>query len=967
MSATPDPWGAALAHVDQLIDLPATERDSALRILESQDPELHRRVRVLLAAHEEASDTGFLEIPESLRHAPENDLQPGARLGPYRLVREIGSGGMGKVWLAHRDDGHYEGQVAIKTLHAHLTTSAVRERFRREAMLLARLQHANIARLLDAGNADGTSYLVLELVHGEPIEAWCDARQLGIADRLELFLKVCAAVAHAHANLVVHRDIKPGNILVTRDGEVKLLDFGIAKLLDSDANRPAGAAVSELTRLMGRALTPDYAAPEQIRGDGVTTATDVYSLGALLYVLLSGARPYSTPERSPVEVEHAALHDDAPPLPRAARAGGEPRARTRGLTAARLQRALTGDLHNIVSRAMRKEPGQRYESVLALADDLGRYLRHEPVSARCGSPGYRAMRFVRRHRVAATLGAAIVASIILGVAGIIWQAREAREQARLATLEAAKARATKEFLLDIFNANSERHPDGARARQTTAAELLAIASEKIRNTGHREPELHSELLGTLGTLNLKIDRAEEAEALFKTRIDLVTREFGAQDVRIVDPLISMADLRLTHSKFAEARELALRARQVLDTHGVRVSTARGRAEHILGYSAYMTIDDRNDRTAMQHFIEEVGILEQLPPGRELALGLLALGKTHMSAGEVEAGLPLFERSIDVATKALGPMDVVVASAHQAYAGELIRLRRLEQAEAHLATALRIVLRAYGPDSTRAGSAHVDMGRLKLQQGRYSEAVTAFERGLEIRQKKYDANDLGISLARGGLAQALLGSGDFQRAESLLETCLELLKDRCASYLRAPDHRTRASLRVEQRRAGDALADVSAGLALIDAAGNSRTPAAAHFHVIRAEALITERRLDDARTSLDTAASILQGDDSDGAYPVVAAMRLAEIGVDVSRGSFPEAQRHATELLASLGSRVDRDTLWPLEETAFRRLAEAQRANGELGKSCESLHRAAALRAARALPTDPRLLKTRELLDRQHCT
>jgi serine/threonine-protein kinase len=949
MSVTPDPWRAALAHVDELIELSVAERRQALLELESGDPELHRRVGVLLAAHEEASDSGFLEIPEALRHAPENALETGARLGPYRLEREIGSGGMGKVWLARRDDGQYEGEVAIKTLHAHLTTSAVRERFRREAMLLARLQHANIARLLDAGSADGVSYLVLELVHGEPIEAWCDARNLGIAARLELFTRVCAAVAHAHANLVVHRDIKPGNILVTGTGEVKLLDFGIAKLLDPDSGAPSGAATSELTRLMGRALTPDYAAPEQIRGEVVTTATDVYSLGALLYVLLSGARPFSAPGRSTVEVEHAALHDDPPALPRAA-SGAHDR---------RWQRELAGDLQQIVSRAMRKEPGQRYDSVLALAEDVGRHLRHEPVSARCGSRSYRVARFIRRHRLAVTLATSMLALAILGLAGILWQAREAREQARLATLEAAKARATKEFLLDIFNANSDRHPDGARARQTTAEELLVLASEKIQRVEHQDPELRAELLGTLGTLNLKIDRPVEAQALFQARIDLVTQEFGAQDARLVEPYISMADLCLLRGKYPEARETAQKARDILAARGEFVSMNRGRIEHMLGYAAFLSINDRNDRTAMNHFAEEVRVLEQLPPGKELVLALLALGKTYMSIGAADSGVPLFERAIALGASHLGPKDVTLATAHQAFAGELIRARRLEEAGDNLDAALGIVLHAYGPESGKAGSVYMDMGRLKQQQGRYLEAVRDFERAMQIRQELYGPQDLGVGLARSGLAQALSGSGDFTRAAAVLEECLVKMKDGCAAYIRVPDYRTRASLHLEQRRADAALNDVAAAMSLLEAAGKARTPEAAQLHVARGEALVLQREFDAARASLDEASGILRGDDSAMAYPAAASLQLAQIGLELAQGSSTAARQRAEALLAALGTRPDRTTLWALEDSVLRRLAEAHRLAGDPVKSCASLDAAIRLRAANALPTDPRLAKARE--------
>jgi len=557
----------------------------------------------------------------------------------------------------------------------------------------------------------------------------------------------------------------------------------------------------------------------------------------------------------------------------------------------------------------------------------------------------------------------MLALVVLGVAGILWQAREAREQAHLATLEAAKAGAIKEFLLDIFNANSDRHPDGARARQTTAEELLMLASEKIQQVEHQDPELRAELLGTLGTLNLKIDRPEEAQALFQARIDLVTKEFGAQDARLVEPCISMADLYLLRGKFPEARETAQKAKDILDARGERVSTARGRIEHMLGYAAFLSINDRDDRTAMTHFAQEVAILEQLPPAKELVLGLLALGKTHMSIGDAASGIPLFERAIAVGTRHLGPQDVTVATAHQAFAGELIRARRLEDAGPHLDAALGIVLHAYGPESSKAGIVYMDMGRLKQQQGRYLEAVRDFDRALALRQKMYGAKDLGVGLARSGLAQALFGSGDFARAATVLEECLVKLADSCAAYIRVPDYRTRANLGLEQRRADAALADVTAALPLLEAAGKARTPEAAQFHVIRGEALVQQRKFDEARASLDAAADILKGDESAMAYPVVASLHLAGIELDNARGNAASAADRAAALLATLRARADRQTLWALEDAAWRRLADAQRLAGKTTDACASLGNALQLRATRALPTDPRLAKTRTLLER----
>ncbi len=351
------PWREALGLIDILWSTPPDDRGKFLADLATARPELHVRVRALLDADAQATRTGFMSVRRDTGGAA--SLQPDVKLGPYRIVREIGKGGMGEVWLARRDDGLYEGEVAIKTLHPFFAHGAMRDRFLREAQLLGKLAHPNIARLLDAGVSDGVVFIVLEYVRGEAIDVYCDTHSLDIQARLKLFADVCAAVAHAHANLVVHRDIKPSNILVTSVGEVKLLDFGIGKILEAE---DSGAERTELTRVTGRVFTPEFAAPEQILGEPVTTATDVYSLGTLLYVLLAGVRPFGN-EVSGSKVEHAVLHDEPESLSRAAARVDEKTAALRRLSPQRLQRALANDLEDIVHLAIRKPAAERYGSV----------------------------------------------------------------------------------------------------------------------------------------------------------------------------------------------------------------------------------------------------------------------------------------------------------------------------------------------------------------------------------------------------------------------------------------------------------------------------------------------------------------------------------------------------------------------------------------------------------------------------
>ncbi|HEY0178045.1 MAG TPA: serine/threonine-protein kinase, partial [Dokdonella sp.] len=458
------------------LDLPRERRDAWLEARCADTPELLGAVRRLLAAHDEPEqllDRGAAGLVAGLladeAMAPETRI--GTRFGAYRLLRLLGRGGMGRVYLAERTDGEFERVVALKLIDDDAATPDARERFLREREILARLSHPNVAMLHDGGvGADGTPFFTMEYVEGEPLTHWCDERRLGVAARVRLVLKVCDAVQYAHRNLVVHRDIKPAKVLVTGAGEPKLLDFGIAKLLD-DAARPG------LTGTRSQPMTREYAAPEQVLAQPVTTATDVYALGVLLYELLSGRLPYALAERGEVSWQKAIVEEAPAPLDRALarRPPDEARdaalastpsrlvaaddartlARRRGLSAHALRRALGGDLDRIVRRALEKRPESRYASVDALADDLRAWLERRPL--RGSNRRYRVGRFVRRHWLPLGAGAAIAAALAVGAAGIVWQARRVAREART-TAE------VKDFLIALFDSVDPRESKGRDVR-----------------------------------------------------------------------------------------------------------------------------------------------------------------------------------------------------------------------------------------------------------------------------------------------------------------------------------------------------------------------------------------------------------------------------------------------------------------------------------------------------------------------
>ncbi|UDF36647.1 UNVERIFIED_ORG: protein kinase [Shinella sp. XGS7] len=415
-------WQRLSPLLDELLDMEATARAARLAALRDLEPELAAELERLLAQDAELEAQGFLAQPALPPTLSAVVALPGQTVGAYRLEREIGHGGMGSVWLARRTDGRFEGQVAIKFLTTGLLGQGDAARFAREGQILARLTHPHIARLIDAGVAqDGLQpYLVLEYVEdGLPIDRFCESRQLDTAQRITLFLDVLAAVAHAHNRLILHRDLKPGNILVDRQGQVKLLDFGIAKLL-GDSTQPAEA--TELTRQAGRAFTPQFAAPEQVQGGEVSTATDVYALGVLLYLLLSGGK-HPTAGATRVEAQaldrlRAVVEEEPKRLSDQLRIQGD----------ARRARELRGDLDTICAKALKKRPSERYENAAALAEDLRRWLQHEPIAARPDSRSYRLAKFLRRHYLGVAAGSVAVLGLSTGIGLALWKAHEAQTQ-----------------------------------------------------------------------------------------------------------------------------------------------------------------------------------------------------------------------------------------------------------------------------------------------------------------------------------------------------------------------------------------------------------------------------------------------------------------------------------------------------------------------------------------------------------
>jgi len=538
-------WQVLSPLLDELLEVDPTERTARLARIRHADGLLGEELAALLA-HEAAVETAqFLE--GSALQMPEGATLVEQVVGNYTLERLLGQGGMGSVWLARRSDGRYEGHAAVKFLNLGLLGRGGLERFQREGNLLARLAHPNIAHLIDAGVVAGQPYLVLEYIEGETIDHWCDGQMFGVEARVRLFLEVLAAVAHAHSKLILHRDLKPSNILVTREGRAKLLDFGVAKLLEDQPQRES----ADVTQVAGRAFTPEYAAPEQVQGDEATMATDVYALGVLLYVLLSGRHPTADAAATPVDRMRTLVETEARRLSESAGRIDANTARLRSATPRQLERALRGDLDNILAKALRKSPAERYPTAAAFADDLRRFLNDEPVSARPDAVGYRVRKFVRRYRFAVGAASATLLALLAGVIGTTWQAYEARKQRDVALQEIRYARATHEVLMSLLD-EASRTGAGERWR-----EMLERARDQLRARHEKDPTSRARILlmlaGRYASINDERGEDDVTEELLRLALTLPDPELRAQiacaqadillyarDVKRAQPLVESA-------------------------------------------------------------------------------------------------------------------------------------------------------------------------------------------------------------------------------------------------------------------------------------------------------------------------------------------------------------------------------------------------------------------------------------------
>jgi serine/threonine protein kinase len=720
---SPEQWQEVSPYLDHALSLSQEDRNAWLESFSAERPDLAGLMQKLLEHHLVAAQESFLEQQPSL---PIIVSTAGQIIGPYTLISLLGQGGMGTVWLAERSDGRFERRVAIKFLRFSVATQGGAERFKREGKILGQLSHPHIAELMDAGvTLTGEPYLVLEYVEGEPIDCYCDNHHLDIESRIRILLDVLSAVAHAHASLVVHRDLKPSNIFVRNDCQVKLLDFGIAKLL---GNETGSADATLLTLEGGGAITPQFAAPEQITGAAITTATDVYALGIVLYMLFTGQHPVGNSTRSAAELVKAITETEPLRVSNAAAscAEAEAVARDRSATPDKLHRQLRGDLDTIVAKALKKTPHERYPSSQALADDLQRYLGHEPISARPDTFAYRARKFIRRNRVAAALSAFALLALGAGVAGTLIQAHTARLQRDAALRERDRAQRITDFTIGMFKVSD---PSEKVGNAVTAREVLDKASNNIANSLSKDPDLQAQMMHVMGKAYSSLGLHQRAQALFEQSIRAGTSAAGPENP---ENLVAMRDLAWSLFQQGHLADAEALQRKVIDTQRRVLGPENIETVNSVGNLADILIE-QGKNTEGETLHREVIAKKKRLLGPEAQGTLSAMDNLAVAlarSGKLPEAAKLEEETLAIQIHVAGRENLSSISCMINLAAMNMDMGRSDQAEKQFRQALDLERHVLGPDQPETALTAYNLAEILALQNRPDEALSLLRQAVD---------------------------------------------------------------------------------------------------------------------------------------------------------------------------------------------------------------------------------------------
>lgn len=764
-SSMSSPSDSATTIIERARALGPSERAQYVRRACGSDETLLSKV--LLALSQEASypDCWDDVAAGESGHARAGQPLEGQRLGPYRIARKLGSGGMGDVYLAERADDEYQQQVAIKLVRSGAYSTQVQSRLRMERQILATLQHPNIARLLDGGRtADGTPYLVMEYIEGEPIDTYCNRQRLPIEARIQLIRTVCAAVHYAHRNLVVHRDLKPNNILITAQGVPKLLDFGIAKLLDT---RQSAQTVA-VTYAEYRVMTPAHASPEQVRGDVITTASDIYVLGVLLYELLCGRRPFQLVGASLLDMERIVCEEEAlPPSAMVERTARESLdmiddvVTCRSTTPARLVKQLRGDLDNIVGRAMRKEPERRYSSAEQLAADLERHLTGQPVLAAKDTWLYRTKKFVGRHALAVAASIAMFVTLAAFATITFVQAQRIAYERDVATAERTRAEEVSSFLVELFELSD---PSRSRGNQVTARELLDIGARRVHLGLTQQPDTRATLLGTIGTVYQSLGLYADSVALLREALESRIRIHGERHAEVAAARAALG-VALCQQGDQAGCEQQLKAalamqRELLGPAAVEVGRtlmAQGQLAQLRGDLA---LAERLFRESLEIYRRQGK--ERTSDGSSV---MNELANLYSYRGEADRAVTMYRAALDIDRQALGSDHPQVGMQVQNLALTLHMQGKLAEAEPLYTESMQILGKVFGERHPQTIDATANYGRFLHRRGELRRAEAVLNRVIDLdRQARgerhpYVAHDLSN---RGALLIDLLRWADAER-------------------------------------------------------------------------------------------------------------------------------------------------------------------------------------------------------------
>ncbi|MGE0640390.1 MAG: tetratricopeptide repeat protein [Thermoanaerobaculia bacterium] len=776
------------------------------------DETLRADLERLLAAERGAS--GFLESPagryaatlmDDVRARSEGPGFPGAvrsgtQIGRYRILEEIGSGGMSRVYLAERDDDVFRQRVALKVMRLVGAQREERERrFRTERQLLATLEHPGIARILDGGiSDDARPYLVMELVEGLSLDRYCDDNGLDVEARLRLFVRICEAVHFAHQRLIVHRDLKPSNILVDAAGRPKLLDFGIAKLLDEEADESGAGGPRTRTGLL--LMTPEYAAPEQVRGESVTTSTDIWALGVMLYELVTGSRPFDLANKSPSQIESEIVTRN--PAPLSARAGGR---------AAALPPHRRRDLDAILQTALEKEPGRRYRSAAELADDLGRLLSERPVHARPATRRYRLARFVRRHRWGVAAAGTLVAIVVAGIVALALEQRRTVAERNRARYEAAKAGQIADFLRGLFEASD---PAESKGVEITARELLGRGRERADQLA-ANPLLQADLLEVIGSVYRSLGSFEVAEEELRRALEIRTQELPAADPRIAESRAALAGVLTKRGSYEEAGELYASAladltaaagaadARTLAVRNDQAQLARVRGDYVeagkqfeavladkekalgpghesvaatLSDFADLLVEQGESLRAEEHLRRAGSILDEAL-GDDHPRSLVVkqrLARAYLERGDYDAAEKLGNEIVAIQRRSLGPNHPAIADTLNSTLGPVHYFRGdFAAAEATYREIVDIRTAALGAEHPDVAIALGNLSMMLVEQGRMDEGEAMARRTLELKRRIHEPGHASIASSLHTLAVILQRRGKAGEAEPLLREALAI--------------------------------------------------------------------------------------------------------------------------------------------------------------------------------------------------